>query len=322
MSVKYKDYYDTLGVSRSATEQEIKSAYRKLARKYHPDVNPEFSDKFKEINEAYEVLGDSDKRKRYDSLGANWKGGAGFTPPPGFEGAQYTDFGQSFSGGFGGFSDFFEMLFGGMGARTGAHPGGYSTYYSQTQQAGPGASRRQAHPDADSLDVEEPISLSLEEVASGIQKNIRARHSGRTLTVRIPKGVRQGAKIRLSGEGRTDALGRSGNLILKVQYDKHPRYEVDGRNLIYEAPVPVYDLVLGSEIAIPTLAGQRVTVTVPAGTQSGRMLRLKGQGLPDTKEQPGDLLVRLRAEIPSRPTEAELTLYRRLREQSTQSAAT
>jgi curved DNA-binding protein len=336
MAVQYKDYYQILGVSRDASEKEIKSAYRKLARKYHPDVDPASADKFKEINEAYEVLGDADKRKRYDSLGANWRHGSGFTPPPGFEGYNVNmddlgsifrdfGFGGAGAGGAGGFSDFFDLLFGQMGAR-GAGPGartqqrfgpgygpaGPDSYYEYYEPSG-GGGRGPAPTTTPSLDVEQPLPLDLEEVAKGVTREVRVAHSGKSLTVVIPKGVKPNNKIRVSGEGKPGPGGRRGDLFLIVQYRQHPLYEVDGQNLIYEAPVAVPDLVLGTEVNIPTLQGN-VVLSLKPGTQPGRLLRLKGQGLPSKDgKTTGDLLVRPKARIPDHPTEQELALYRQLK---------
>lgn len=325
MAVQYKDYYEILGVSRSATDKEIKSAYRKLARKFHPDVDPKSTEKFKEINEAYEVLGDSDKRKRYDSLGSQWNHGAGFTPPPGYEGysGNYEDLSSLFqnfggsgggSAGAGGFSDFFDILFGqaqgaGAGRSAGfnqrfsqhAGPENYSEYYEPSAQSG------------QSYNVEQPLVLDLEEVAKGASKTIHISHSGKSVSINIPVGIRPNTKIRVSGEGRTGPGGRRGDLFLIVQYRKHPLYEVDGQNLIYEVAVDVPDLVLGTELTIPTLQGN-VLLSLQAGTQPGRLHRLKGRGLPSKDgKTTGDLLVRPKARIPEHPDEEVLNHYRELK---------
>lgn len=323
MGVEYKDYYNILGVSRNATEKEIKAAYRKLAREYHPDVNPGAADKFKDINEAYEALKDPEKRKLYDSLGANWRQGQNFTPPPGFEGYQTVDFGD-----MGGFSSFFDILFGGGmgGAGRGfsgqGFPGqgfggggaaGFEDLFGAAQQQqrgrGPrGGARGQAQP-PEQLNVEEDLYLDLEEVATGVSKEV-VTPSGKRVTVNIPKGVKQGAKIRLAGEGRQGRTGR-GDLLLVVHYRKHARFKVEDDNLVYEAPVPVPDLVLGGEIQVPTLHGE-VSMTLPVGTQPGRLMRLKGQGLPGKDGMTGDLLVRPKAVIPAHPSEREKELYQEL----------
>lgn len=327
MSVQYKDYYEILGVPRTASEKEIKSAYRKLARKHHPDINPGAADKFKEINEAYEVLGDPDKRKRYDSLGNNWRHGAGFNPPPGYE--SYTsgnyqdvsdifgDFGFGGSTGPTGFSDFFDTLFGQMGAG-GRGSRGRTAYQQQYAQPGYGPEAYQEYyePSAESgraLTVEQALPLDIEEVAKGVTKPVRIAHSGKTLTVNIPKGVKPNTKIRLAGEGKTGAGGRKGDVMLIVQYKKHPLYEVDGQNLIYEVGVSVPDLVLGGEVQVPTLSGN-VTLKIAPGTQPGRLHRLRGQGLPTKDGIVGDLLVRPKARIPEHPSEKELEHYQALKQ--------
>ncbi len=325
MAVQYKDYYEILGLKRGATDKEIKAAYRKLAREYHPDVNPTAGDKFKEINEAYEVLKDPEKRKRYDNLGANWKNGQGFTPPPGFEGYTTVDFGDLGGlGGMGGFSDFFEMLFGQMaGAQPRGSQGfrftqgfgpdleeefGSHTHRYRTHQHRPGPQEQVR----EQLDIEQPVYLTLEEVASGGQKSVYLNHSGKRMTVNIPKGLKPGAKIRLAGEGQTGRTGRRGDVLLVVHYSSHPKFQVDGLHLIHETSVPVPELVLGTEIQVPTLSGN-VTLTIPPGTQPGRTLRLKGQGLPSKTGEKGDLLVRVKGIIPESPSEREIELYQELK---------
>jgi curved DNA-binding protein len=328
MGVEYKDYYNILGVSRSATEKEIRSAYRKLAREYHPDVNPGAEDKFKDINEAYEVLKDAEKRKLYDSLGSNWRQGQNFTPPPGFDGWQTVNLNDL--GGMGGFSSFFESLFGGgFGGQGGfsgqGFPGGggYAGYedlfgggaYAGRGRRAEGRSQQAASPER--LNVEEELYLDLEEIATGVRKEITTP-SGRKVTVNVPKGVSEGAKIRLAGEGMQGRSGK-GDLLLVVHYRKHPLFKVEDGNLVYEAPVPVPDLVLGGEIRVPTLQGE-LAMRLPAGTQSGRLMRLKGQGLPGKGGTVGDLLVRPKAMIPEHPSEREKALYTELRQLATPSA--
>lgn len=329
MSVQFKDYYEILAVTRSASDKEIKSAYRKLARKYHPDVNKDAGEKFKEINEAYEVLGDPEKRKRYDSLGAHWRHGAGFNPPPGYEqyttggqgayqdmGSIFNDFGFGGGGAASGFSDFFDTLFGQMNASAQAGP---RSRYSQAYGAAgpesfyeyyePGSAQQKGG--AQSLSVEQPLLLDLEEIAKGVSKSVRLAHSGKTLTVTIPKGVKPNSKIRLAGEGKSGPGGRKGDVLLIVQYKKHPLFEVDGQNLVYEVAINVPDLVLGTEITVPTLSGN-VTLKIAPGTQPGRRLRLRSQGLPTKEGGAGDLLVRPKARIPEHPSEREVALYKEL----------
>ncbi|MDX2085322.1 MAG: DnaJ C-terminal domain-containing protein [Candidatus Melainabacteria bacterium] len=346
MSVRYKDYYKILGVSRTASEKEIKAAYRKLARKYHPDVNPAGADQFKEINEAYEVLGDPEKRRRYDSLGSNWSHGSGFEPPPGFDdlGSLFEQFrGRGAGpapGGFGnaggGFSDFFDLLFGAMGSRAntapgGSGPGGSGGYtYSQYEQSVPGGGRRTqtqyTHTSQSSrtssgsasaaanLDVEQPLLLTLEEIATDTLKTVHLQHSGKSVQVRVPKGMAPGKKIRLAGEGQTAASGQTGNAYLVVRYQPHPHFQVEGTHLLYEAQVPVYDLVLGTEIAVPTLRSGAMTLTIPPNTQAGKRFRLRGHGIALSGAVAGDLLVKVQALLPEAPSAAEIALYQQLRQ--------
>ena len=315
MSVEYKDYYKILGVTREATEKEIRSAYRKLARQYHPDVNAGAEDKFKEINEANEVLGDPEKRKMYDSLGSNWRQGQNFNAPPGWGGGGgnggYTiNMNDMHFGDMGGFSSFFETLFGGGMGGMGGH--GMPHGFGQQPEMDWGQSQPRARQQApENLNTEHPLTLTLEEVATGVSKEVRTP-SGKHLTVNIPRGVKPGAKIRLTGEGKTGARGNHGDLMLVVNYREHPKFKMDDDlTLVYEAQVPVPDLVLGTDIAVPTLDGS-VSLTIPEGTQPGKRMRLKGQGMPDKSGTKGDLLVTITAQIPQYPTDRELELYREL----------
>ncbi|MEM0950554.1 MAG: DnaJ C-terminal domain-containing protein [Cyanobacteria bacterium P01_H01_bin.74] len=323
MSVKYKDYYKILGVSRSASDAEIKSAYRKKARKLHPDVNPDGGEAFKELNEAYEALGDPKKRQLYDSLGANWRQGQNFNPPPGFDG---VNMGGQF-GNMGGFSNFFEMLFGAAAGQAGGAGfsggqinledilSGYSGQAGQRQgyqQSNHRAQQQRQQRPPENLDIEQPLPLDLEDVFTGTQKEILTL-SNKRMTVKIPKGVRPGQKIRLGGEGRR-AGSRQGDLMLVVQYRSHPVFSVEDDVLVCNAAVPVPVLALGGDWSISTLAGKPLTLTIPQGTQPGTILRLKGQGLPDKLgKNPGDLLVRLKGIIPKTLTPREQELYQELR---------
>ena len=296
--VKYKDYYNTLGVPRNASEKEIKAAYRKLARQHHPDVNAgkkESEDKFKDIAEAYEVLSDADKRKRYDTLGANWKAGADFTPPPG----GFTfDFGDL--GGFGRnspFSDFFETLFGQTFAAQGG-PGGGRPSRGQDQEA--------------------DIELTIEEAAAGAARNVHISAPGqkqRTLQVKIPAGVRTGSKVRVAGEAGPNPMGGpSGDLYLKVKLKPHAYFSVEGDNLVSELVVSPALAVIGGEASVTTLDGA-VRINIPPNSQTGRMLRLRERGLPKLKQKVrGDHLVRLKVNVPTNCTEEERELYKKLLE--------
>jgi curved DNA-binding protein len=322
MPVQYKDYYQNLGVPRTASDAEIKKAFRKLARQYHPDVAKDkkrAEEKFKEINEAYEVLGDAPKRKKYDELGANWKSGSEFRTPPGWgsagggrapHGAGGTGAGgQDFEFEFGGtgFSDFFEQMFGARGARRNA--GGAGGFGRQPQFADEEFAGR-GH------DIEGDIMVTLEEATRGSVRTVRVTHNdGRgTRTeshqVKIPPGVTEGQKLRVAGRGEA-----GGDLYLRVRLAKHPDFEVDDHNLIYEAELAPWEAVLGAEISVPTLGG-RVNIKIPPGTQSGQKLRVRGRGLPQRTGGNGDLIVVARVEVPAKVTEAERKLWEQLARES------
>lgn len=337
--MQYKDYYEILGVKRDATAAEIKSAYRKLARKYHPDVNKtkEAEDKFKDINEAYEVLGDDAKRQRYDSLGSNWQGGADYTPPPGFEnfafnfnqgGAQSFNFG----GGSGGFSDFFSSLFGDFmsGAQTGGS--GFNQYANFQQQ---GARRTQKAPKAENLDVTKNLDISVKDLFedkpitvkfSQLEKCTHCRpnefcsHCGGTgfvnnsdsVKIKLPKNVTEGQKIKLKGKGKTDAYGRHGDMFLIVHI-KDKEYQIDGTTLTKEVEIYPTEAVLGGEKEVETLHG-KINIKIPPKVSSGQALRLKNLGLPDKDGKFGDLKVKMKIVIPKDLSEKEVELYKKLAE--------
>jgi len=322
MAVKYRDYYEILGIKREAGKDEVQRAYRKLARKYHPDVNKasDAEDKFKEINEAYEVLKDSEKRKMYDQLGPNWRSGQDFRPPPGWE-TQF-DFGKGGAhqaefqwGGPGGFSDFFESLFGGGGfrqAHSDAVPGGF----------GRGAVWRQA-----GADHETTIRISLEEAFRGGTKPIvlqsqvinpkgQLEVQERRYDVRIPPGILPGQRIRLTGQGAEGTGGGPrGDLYLKVEIEPHPVFTLKGRDLHMEAPVSPWEAVLGSEVRLTTISGN-IDLKIPPGTQSARKLRLRGKGMPNPKGAPGDLYVTVVVKVPTHPSDKERELFEELRKNS------
>jgi curved DNA-binding protein len=320
VAVAFRDYYDTLGVGRDASEEEIRRAYRKLARENHPDVNkdPGAEDRFKEIAEAYEVLRDPEKREKYDRLGENWKagdrmgGGAGGPNnggSEGFEGFEGFDFGGGGGGGGGGgfrdvqfefgggdFSDFFEGMFGARG--------------------GPGGGRARGAPrSARGGDQEAALELTLEEAARGGKRKITLG-DGRDYEVNIPRGVKNGQRIRLAGEGgRGPGGGPAGDLYLRVRIKPHPRFRLDGRDLHTDLPVTPSEAALGAEVDIQTLEGT-TRVKVPPGSSSGRKLRLRGQGMPDPRGQPGDLYARVMIHVPKKPSKKERELYEQLREVS------
>lgn len=290
--MEYKDYYEILDVKRDATEAEIKSAYRRLARKYHPDVSKEANaeDKFKELSEAYDVLKDKDKRESYDQLGANWKQGQNFNPPPGWE--------DSYSGGGNAagadFSDFFESMFGG-GAGFNQSRG-----FNQSGFQSKGADQ---HAD---------ISITLEDAFHGAKKNIRlgsASGNSRNLDVKIPAGIISGKRIRLTGQGSPgQGGGPNGDLYLEVTIVPHRLFKVDGKNILLDLPISPWEAVLGAQVQVPTLGGQ-VTAKIPAGSQSGKKLRLKNRGLKSNSGSAGDQIVNLQIVTPTSGNEDEDKKY-------------
>jgi curved DNA-binding protein len=283
--MQFKDYYDTLGVEPGAGEAEIKTAYRRLARRYHPDVSKEkgAEERFKAVNEAYEVLRDKDKRAAYDQLKAQgYRPGEDFRPPP--------DFGQGGFGGFqfdpefggGGFSDFFESLFGGG-------------------RAGPGARARPQPPG----DTRAKLAIPLELAFAGGRQRLSV--DGRTLDVNIPAGIAPGRVIRLAGQGQ-----RGGDLLLEIDYLPNAQFEVDGRNVLHTLPVAPWQAALGATLSVPTLGG-RVELRVPAGSDTGRKLRLRGRGLPASGKAPaGDQIVELEVRAPKAETDAQKALYEQM----------
>ncbi len=308
----YKDYYATLGVDRKASKSEIQKAYRKLARKFHPDVNktPEGEERFKEITEAYEVLKDKEKRAKYDQFGSAWKqaqssGG----PPPGFEDL-FAGFGGGGGGGRGfstagdgGFSSFFEMLFGGGGG--GATPGGGARGFQWAGQA----------PPQPAADHEARLTLTLEEAARGGQREITLRDDAagkpKTLRVKIPRGVKSGQRIRLSGQGGASSAGERGDLYLRIDVLPDPRFDLDGQQLHSKLKVTPWEAALGGEAEVATLEGP-VRVKIPAGSSSGRKIRLRGKGYPTGKGAAGDLIVELQVVLPDELTDAERDLFQQL----------
>lgn len=303
MAVSYKDYYKLLEVDRTAAAEEISRAYKKLARKYHPDLNPgdkQAEEKFKEINEAYEVLKDPEKRKLYDQLGPNWQHGQNFQGAPGFENMHFSFNGQNFDGA--GFSDFFETLFGGRGGRSagfGGDPfGGYSTRPRRGR------------------DVEAELALTLEDVAHGGRRNVTLQMSGgpRTLEVNVPAGIREGAKLRLAGQGEAFPGGSAGDLFLRVRYLPHPLFRVDGENLQCDVALAPWEAALGARVPVQTLDGS-VELNIPAGSSSGRKFRLRGKGLGGGATR-GDLLVRVMIRVPETLDDAQRELWQKLAQAS------
>jgi curved DNA-binding protein len=295
MSVQFKDYYDILGVSRDASKEEIRRAYRKLARKYHPDISKEAGaeDKFKEINEAHEVLKDPEKRKRYDQLGTEWQHGQEFRPPPGWDGRSFgeADFGRA---GAGGFSDFFEAVFG---------------------SAGPGAGRGFREMRARGRDLHYRLGVELEEAFAGGTRTIHLQSAGsgqRSLNVKVPAGVTEGQNIRLRGQGEPGlGGGPPGDLYLEIEIKPHKHFRLDGKNVIVEVPIAPWEAGLGADITVPTLAGS-VKLKIPAGARAGQKLRLKGKGLPGPAS--GDQIAELKIVMPPVRTEDDQALLRRMAE--------
>ncbi len=331
MGLDYKDYYATLGVKKGAAAEEIQKAYRKLARKYHPDVNHAAGaeERFKEITEAYEVLKDPEKRQTYDRFGAGWKGGRGGGPPPGFENIR-VDFG---GGGGSGFSSFFDMLFGGGGGNPfgggGGNPfggAGGDPYAGFSGAAGGGrAAGGRGGPggfgfDLKGQDQEARIALTLEEAAAGGERPVTVSDpttgQTRTYAVQLPPGVREGQKVRLAGRGGPGAGGSpAGDLFLKVELKPHPRFRLDGLDLHTALPVTPWDAALGAEAAVKTMSGS-LKVKIPPGTSSGRRIRLRGKGFPNPKGPAGDLYAEIQIVVPPRLSDEERELFERLAQTS------
>ena len=325
--MKYLDYYAVLGVARDASAGDIKKAFRKLARQYHPDVNKSAGAeaRFKEINEANEVLSDPEKRKRYDALGPNWKSGQDFTPPTGwggFEGASSGpggipfDFGGAQGGGD--FSDFFSSLFGdlggagraGRGRRGGTPFAGFGGFGGGPEAFTPRGQDFEANLalSLEELFSREPKSLTLQ-MPSGRPDGTVSRQS-KTFPVRIPPGATNGTRIRLSGQG-----AGGGNLYLNLRVAPHPIFQLHGNDLDQTVPLAPWEAVLGAKIRIPTLEGP-ATLTIPPGTQGGARLRLAGKGLPDKHGARGDIFVNLRIAVPDHPTAKEKALFEQLAKES------
>jgi len=327
MSVKYKDYYEILGVPRTAKQDKIKKAYRKKARKCHPDVNksPKAEDEFKELSEAYEVISDEDKRARYDKLGANWKTGQDFTPPPGWNPAssggpqwQSTSTAGGPYGGFspedlGGFSDFFSAMYGDMGGFSGQ---------GRPRQGAPFSMRGQDH--------ETEIPVTLEELYQGGKKSFslqstaideqgRVQRKTKNIQVTIPVGATEGTRIRLPGQGgKGTGSGADGHLYMRVHLIPHARFSVNGHNLEMTLPLTPSEAALGAKIPVTLLDGKKVMLTIPAGTSSGGQLRLKRKGLSRKKgKDPGDLLVMTKIVVPKDLSDEDRKLYEQLAQSST-----
>ncbi|MBQ8887349.1 MAG: DnaJ domain-containing protein [Candidatus Gastranaerophilales bacterium] len=351
--MEYKDYYKILGVERDATEAKIKSAYRKLARQYHPDVNksPDAVNKFKDINEAYEVLSDREKKSRYDSLGANWQQGANFTPPPGFEGFNFNNFNQGgFSQGFAGggdFSDFFSSIFGDfMGGGRSQRSSGARQSFSYDDLFG-GAQRASqsgcgsggccgGHKQEENLDITQDLNITAKDLMSDkpisvkmntVEKCLKCSGVGsscsdcggtgivsksRNLTVKIPRGVKEGQKIRLKGEGKVDNYGRKGDLYFTIKF-KDSEYLIDGEDVTKTVEITPAEAVLGCKKDIQTLHGI-IGIKIPPETRNGKTLRLKELGLPKKTTGFGNLNVKIAINIPMSISEKQKDLYKQILE--------
>jgi curved DNA-binding protein len=311
MAVQFRDYYETLGVSKTANEDEIRSAFRKLARKYHPDVAKDkktAEEKFKQINEAYEVLSDPEKRRKYDQLGEHWNQPGGFQPPPqwgagqpggGFHRGSGENGGVEFEFGGTGFSDFFEAFFGGGRGRSAF--GGFGQRETMAERGS---------------DVEADIMVTLEEALHGSTRQVSLRRAGskktETYQVRIPRGVREGQRIRLAGQGEaSERGGKSGDLFLRVRLARHPDFSVEGSDLVHEVKIAPWQAVLGDELIVPTLEGN-ARLKLPSGTQGGQRFRLRERGLPGVSGQRGDLYVVVQIALPKKLTEREREIWEQL----------
>lgn len=303
----FKDYYALLGVSRTASTDEIKQSFRKLARKYHPDVNP--GDKaaearFKEVSEAYEVLSDPDKRKKYDQFGQYWQqadrsGGAAYGGSPG-------DFGGFDFSAYGSFDEFINEL---LGRFAGGSPGGRTRGYSYGGGSGFGFDTGVP---SQSADQEANISLSLSEAFHGTQKRLRIGND--EVEVRIPPGAKQGSKVRLKGRGQLNPYTKQrGDIYLVVQLSPHPLFKLEGDNLICEVPITPDEAVLGGKIEVPTPDGS-VSMNLPGAVKSGQTLRLRGKGWPSPRGDRGDQLVKVVITPPAQPTAEERQLYEKIRD--------
>jgi curved DNA-binding protein len=328
--MEFKDYYATLGVAKTATDKEIKQAFRKLARKFHPDVNPGdkgSESKFKDINEAYEVLGDSAKRKKYDELGANWRlyeqaeaqgganpfaswnvnmGGPGAGAQGGFRTMTQEEMEEMF-GDSNPFSDFFTTFFGGAGGA-----GGFGGAGGARATRGGGRARQRP-----GRDVEHELELTLEDAFHGAMRRLSLKHDGhaRTVDVRIPAGVGDGSRVRVAGEGEHGVGGAAaGDLYLRVRLAPHPVFERKGRDLYVKVPLPVTTAVVGGEADVQTLTGRVARLKIPALTQNSQVFRLKGYGMPAVgkPDDKGDLYARIDVQLPAQLSPEEREHYEAL----------
>lgn len=315
--MQYQDYYQILGVSRDASAEEIKKTFRKLARKYHPDVSkePDAEQRMQEVNEAYAVLFDPEKRAAYDQVGKGFRSGEDFRPPPGWdEGFEFSN--RGFSGpGADGFSDFFAELFGQMGrgsprgsGRGNGHGSGRG--FQQHASAGVFQARGEDHHAKVYLYIEDAYHGATHQIglrAPKVGEDGRVEVETRTLNVKIPKGVYEGQVIRLAGQGSPGAGGGpGGDLLLEVCFKPHPRLRAEGRNVFLDLPLAPWEAALGAVVPV-SLPGGEVNVRIPAGSQAGRQLRVRGKGIPG--EPPGDVLLNLQVVLPPADSERAKELY-------------
>ncbi len=316
MPVKFKDYYEVLGVPRTANDAEIKKSFRKLARKYHPDVAKDKStaeERFKELNEANEVLSDPVKRRKYDELGANWEHPERQPQPPpgGYSGS--PDAGSEFQFEGTGFSDFFEQFFGSRGRSAGGYGRTRGAGVDEASFAQPGQ------------DIEGDVLVTLDEILRGSTRTINLRRTDprtgqsttQTLRVKIPPGVHEGQLIRLAGKGQAGiGGGESGNLYLKVKFAQHPDFRMRGANLYYDLELAPWEAVLGATVRIPTLDGM-VSLKIPTGTAAEQQFRLRGKGLPVSGGTRGDLYASVSIQVPAQLTSEQKGLWEQLAKKST-----
>ena len=315
--MKYHDYYETLGVPRNATKEQIQRAYRKLARKFHPDLNKskEAEESFKSINEANEVLSDSEKRQRYDALGDSWKDGQEFRPPPGYEGANYENMHARFGGAAGGatfdFSEFFEGIFGAAGRQPSSQ-----SYFDESQ-----FDTGEFTGQPESLHAE--VTFTLDEVFRGatrklslesVERDARGQSSRqvRTYEVRIPAGTTEGSVIRLAGQGPKVGRGKRGDLLLKLHIALHPKFAISGFNLATKVPLSPWEAALGGAVEVQLLDGS-IKLKIPEGARSGQRLRIKERGLLMANGQRGEVYVELQIVAPSKLSSQERELFEKLK---------
>jgi curved DNA-binding protein len=318
VAIKFQDYYETLGVSRDASQEEIQKAYRKLARKYHPDVNKDkgAEEKFKKLNEANEVLKDPQKRKQYDALGANWKAGQEFRPPPGWDGGHFAGGGghaQQFD--MGGFSDFFEAFFGNVGA--GRSGSSRSFNFDLGDQGGFGGM-----PEEKPQSSEAMLTISLEDAYHGATKEIslesieydrsgQPRSQIKSYRVKIPVGTTEGSIIRMTGQGAKTPQGKAADLLLKIKIAAHPYFRVSGHDVTTDLRLSPWEAALGAKVSVHTLDGE-IKLNVPPGTQGGQRLRLKGKGLKSSGKDAGDMYAEVKILVPEKLSTTERELLEKL----------